>query len=177
VDRLAGHWEISLGRDPSTPFTWGEGVWGGWRVVLAKPLIYMNRSGTAVRALMQKLDCGPEQLLVLHDELDLPLGRLKFKERGGDGGHRGVRSIISSLGTDHFLRLRIGIGRPPPGVKAADYVLSPFEEEECTLVEQVLDRVVEALQTFLEEGLQKAMNRYHTASDDSQRGEKEQLDG
>lgn len=168
VDRLARRWGISLVRDSLKPFIWGEGIWGGRQVVLAKPLTYMNWSGTAVQALLQRMGFGPGQLLVLHDEMDLPLGRLKFRERGGDGGHRGIRSIISSLGTDRFLRLRIGIGRPSHGMDAAYYVLSPFEEEECTLVDQVLDRVVEALQTFLQEGLQRAMNRYHTASEKTQ---------
>jgi PTH1 family peptidyl-tRNA hydrolase len=110
---------------------------------------------------MQRDACDPENLIVVHDDLDLALGRLKFKERGGDGGHKGIRSIIDSLQRDRFLRLRIGIGRPPGGVEPTDYVLESWGQEERRIMELTLDRAVEALKTLIQEGLTRAMDLYH----------------
>lgn len=164
IDRLSHVSGIRIRHAKALPLIWGRGRWVNESLVLAKPLSYMNRSGLVVKALLQEIDCGVEDLIVLHDDLDLAVGRLKFKERGGDGGHKGIRSIIASLGHDAFLRLRIGIGRPPLGVEATDYVLSPFEEDEREIMELALDRALGALRTLLEEGLDRAMNLYHAPS-------------
>jgi PTH1 family peptidyl-tRNA hydrolase len=133
-------------------------------MVLAKPRSYMNLSGAAVRALMREERCDPSCLVVAHDDLDLTLGRLKFKLKGGDGGHRGVRSIMEVLGSDRFMRMRIGIGRPPAGMEATDYVLEPFGEEEWAVMEGALERAVEGLRVLTQRGAQEAMRLFHTPS-------------
>jgi PTH1 family peptidyl-tRNA hydrolase len=139
---------------------WGEGDWCGQRVKVAQPRTYMNLSGWAVLAL-RRTGCEPGDLVVVHDDMDLPLGKLKFKWRGGDAGHRGIRSILEALGQDRFLRLRIGIGRPPVGVDPVDFVLESFQEQEEELVEQVLDRALEGLEVLIREGPEEAMRVCH----------------
>jgi PTH1 family peptidyl-tRNA hydrolase len=123
----------------------------------------MNLSGPGVQSLLSEQRAHPENLVVIHDDLDLALGRLQFKQRGGDGGHKGIRSIVEALGDDRFLRLRIGIGRPPQGVDASDFVLSPFERHELDVIEDTVELAVEAIQTLIREGIKEAMQRYHTA--------------
>ncbi len=132
-------------------------------VFLLKPLTFMNLSGKAVVPWSKKLEIPPERILVVHDDLDLPLGRLKFAPKGGAGGHRGVLSIIEHLGTKEFPRLKLGIGRPPAGISVRDYVLSPFTQEEWPVVEKVLARAVEALEYLLKEDLLKTMSRFNRA--------------
>ncbi len=130
-------------------------------LILAKPQTYMNRSGPAVVDLFRETGTGASDLLVVHDDLDLGLGRLQFKTRGGDGGHRGIRSIIASLKTPQFFRLRIGIGRPPAGLPAAECVLSDFLPEEKPVFREAIVRAVAALDCFLTDGPERAMNRYN----------------
>jgi len=131
------------------------------KAYLLLPLTYMNLSGEAVWPAAQKFKFSPERILVIHDDLDLPLGRLKFVPKGGAGGHRGVLSIIETLGTEAFPRLKLGIGRPPQGVSVVDYVLSEFNPQEREVVEKVLATAVKALETLLEEGLTKTMSLYN----------------
>lgn len=137
------------------------GTFDGAPLVLAKPQTYMNRSGEAVRALVRRYTRGPQDLVVVYDDLDLPLGRLRLRKEGSHGGHNGMRDIITALGTQQFARLRLGIGRPPPGVDPADYVLSPFTPDERPVVEALLDTAVAALECLLREGVESAMNRYN----------------
>jgi len=108
----------------------GYGSVRGSKVVLAKPKTYMNESGRAVKSLLNAEGVGPENLLVLHDDMDIALGRVKFKSTGGDAGHNGIGSIIDALATGKFDRLRIGLGVRPRGIDGADWVLSPFSEHE-----------------------------------------------
>jgi PTH1 family peptidyl-tRNA hydrolase len=159
VDRLAeaNHIRISTKRLKSF---YGTGKIDSQEVLLAKPTTFMNRSGEAVRRLVDFFNVGMEDLIVVHDDLDLPFGRLRFKRRGGDGGHQGLRSIIEAMGGNTFLRLKVGIGRPPGGMEAADYVLSDFDEIQQSLLSEVLACAAEALAVLLSEGLQTAMNRY-----------------
>jgi PTH1 family peptidyl-tRNA hydrolase len=160
VDQLCRAAGVRL-RHRTPLVTWGEGSWRQQRLLLAKPLTYMNRSGIGVHTLMRSCACRPSDLVVLHDDLDLALGRLKFKQRGGDGGHRGIRSIINALGCGRFLRLRIGIGRPPSGVDPSDYVLNPFTPEERALLERTLEAAVEAVGILIQNGVDRAMSLYH----------------
>jgi len=134
----------------------------GDECLLFKPLTYMNMSGLAVKKLVIRLGLRPEELLVIHDDLDLPLGRMKVLPKGGAGGHNGVRSIIAELGVNTFPRLKLGIGRPPKGMDVKDYVLSPFTKEEMPLVKMVIERGVQALDDLLREGLQRVMTRYNS---------------
>ena len=132
-------------------------------VVLAKPTSYMNRSGGPVAALCEARGIAASQLLVVHDELDLPFGRVKLKRGGGTAGHRGLVSIAESLETTDFPRLRIGIGRPPQGVEVADFVLTDFSAAERTDLPAVLDHASVACALWLQLGLAAAMNRVNAA--------------
>ena len=144
---------------------WGEGIWCDQHVTLSRPLTYMNRCGVGVQSLLSRQRAVPADLIVVHDDLDLALGRLKFKQRGGDGGHKGIRSIIETLGDDRFLRLRIGIGHPPLGMETSDYVLASFGKEEAEEIEQAIRLAVDAVETVLRDGLEQAMQRYHSTSE------------
>lgn len=131
------------------------------RVILAKPLTYMNKSGESVGPLLRWYKLPLENLLIVYDDLDVPLGILRLRPEGGSGGHRGMRSIIHRLGTGEFARLRVGIGRPPAGWDPADYVLSPFTENELPLVVDVCERGVAAVELWLAEGIDAAMNEFN----------------
>ncbi|RLC94914.1 MAG: aminoacyl-tRNA hydrolase [Chloroflexi bacterium] len=129
--------------------------------VLAKPRTFMNNSGKSVKLLMQRFSATPEDLIVIHDDLDLPLGRIRLYRGGGSGGHRGIESVIEYLGSRDFLRIRVGIGRPPHGVDPVDYVLSNFSSDEAATVEAAIVAVGEATASILRDGAQAAMNRYN----------------
>lgn len=138
-----------------------ESEYGDQKLVLAQPLTYMNRSGLAVNELVAKYRLELSKILVIYDDLDLPPGSIRLRKQGGAAGHRGVESIIEALGTEAFPRLRVGIGKPPPGIEAADYVLQPLEEEAWKLIEPALDRAVEAVLVFVSSGLETAMNEFN----------------
>jgi len=141
----------------------------GSGVVLARPQTYMNLSGESVSRLVTKLNISLDDLLVIHDDLDLPLGKIRIRQNGGSGGHKGVKSIMSCLGSQDFVRIRVGIGRPPapPGfVEASEddvvaYVLSDFTLDEKRIVAKVIPTVSEAMLCLLTEGLTGAMNKYN----------------
>lgn len=124
----------------------------------------MNRSGSAARALLERFD-GPavDRVLVVTDDLDLPLGRMRFRSSGGPGGHNGLRSLIAELGTDAFPRLRLGIGRPEAVQRddVVDWVLEPFAEGEMAVVQEVVERAAEGVRVFLEDGIDAAMSRFN----------------
>lgn len=133
----------------------------GMRLILAKPQTYMNGSGNAVRSLLRFYKIPPQQLLVVFDDVDLPLEMLRLRAEGGSGGQKGMQSIIEQLDSEAFPRLRVGIGRPPGRMEAADYVLQNFSKSEQELLELTLNRAVEAILTFVTDGLDKAMNLYN----------------
>ncbi|MDD5369683.1 MAG: aminoacyl-tRNA hydrolase [Anaerolineaceae bacterium] len=133
----------------------------GQRWILAKPQTFMNISGQAVEALLRFYKIPLERMLVMHDDLDLPFGTLRMRPGGGSGGQRGLASIIEKLGTQEFPRLRLGIGRPPGRMDAADYVLQDFSPVERELLPAILARAAEAAAFFTMEGLEKAMNLYN----------------
>ncbi len=124
-----------------------------------KPLTFMNLSGRAVRGAMDFYGLTPADVLVVHDELDLPLGRMRAKRGGGNAGHNGLKSVTQELGTPDFVRLRLGIGRPEPGRDVAAYVLEPFRNDEFAVVRRVVPAAVDAVMTFLEEGLDAVMRK------------------
>ncbi len=129
--------------------------------LLAKPMTYMNRSGVAVARLCKEHGVSPQNVLVVHDEMDLPLGRLKIKKGGGVAGHNGLRSLVDELGTDAFTRLRVGIGRPEQSWQVKDYVLTPFSPVELELLPPVLARARDALPLFFGRGLSAAQQFLH----------------
>jgi PTH1 family peptidyl-tRNA hydrolase len=134
----------------------------GRRVVLAQPQTFMNDSGRSVAPLAQFYQVSPDRLLVVYDDLDLPLETLRMRPEGGSGGHKGLRSIIEQLGDQNFARLRIGIGRPPGQMDPAAYVLQDFVADEEPLVEEMLGRAVAAIETWLTEGVEMAMSRHNS---------------
>ncbi len=133
----------------------------GQTVTLAKPQTYMNRSGPVVAALIGDLGLGLSDVIVVHDDLDLAVGRLRIKSRGGPGGHNGVLSIIDALGSDRFARLKIGVGRPPAGEDPADYVLSPVRRGDRPVFDEAVQQAVQALECWIVEGLMTTMNRFN----------------
>ncbi len=133
----------------------------GATVILAIPETYMNVSGQAVRDLLRRRRRRPGDLLVIHDDLDLPIGHLRLRPGNGAGGHNGIRSIIEALGTGVFPRLRIGIGRPPAGVDPVEFVLDRFTAEERAAIDGAVVRAAEAVVVAATEGLEAAMNRYN----------------
>ncbi len=130
----------------------------GWKVLTLKPNTYMNLSGRAVRWVLQETGSEPESMVVFHDDMDLELGRIKLKWKGGDAGHKGIRSIRETLGTDAFFRIRIGIGRPPDGCEASDYVLSRFDRGEREIIDEAMARVAEGLEIWAAKGTKDALN-------------------
>ena len=131
------------------------------KLILAKPQTYMNLSGQSVQGLLHFYKIPSENLMVAHDDLDLPLGTIRIRPGGGAGGQRGMASTIERLGTKDFPRLRLGIGRPPGKMDAADYVLQNFSRAEMLIVSETLDRAADAVLTFVTEGLNAAMNRFN----------------
>ena len=130
-------------------------------VVLAKPQTFMNDSGRAGATILRETYATVSDLIVIHDELDLPLGTVRVKTGGGHGGHNGLRSLIEQLGTPDFTRVRIGIGRPGPGRETADYVLSPFLAEERQTAAEAVVKAAEAVRLIVKAGPAAAMNTFH----------------
>jgi PTH1 family peptidyl-tRNA hydrolase len=160
VAYLAELWGIPLTRR-SHASLWGQGQVGPEAVILAQPTTYMNLSGQAVSRLLSYFKLTPGDLVVIHDDLDVPRWRLKLAERGGPGGHRGILDIIAALHTEEFLRIKLGVGRPAPGMLSERYVLSPFPAEDAENVAQLIERAAQAVDCLMREGLQAAQNRFH----------------
>ncbi len=131
------------------------------KLILAKPQTYMNLSGQSVQGLLHFYKIPPENLIVAHDDIDLPLGTIRIRPGGGAGGQRGMASTIEHLGTKDFPRLRLGIGRPPGRMTPADYVLQDFSRADLLIVSETLDRAADAVLTFVTAGLNKAMNKFN----------------
>ena len=159
LKRAAAAWTISL-RQAGAQVV-GEGSIGSNRVLLAGPLGWMNESGPPLRTLLNDYQASPDRLIVIHDDLDLEFGRLRIRRSGRSGGHNGIQSIIQSIGTPDFCRIKIGIGRPAPGQDSADYVLERFSDEEAERLSDLLDRAVRAVESVIAEGIEAAMNRFN----------------
>jgi peptidyl-tRNA hydrolase, PTH1 family len=138
-----------------------ETEWEGHRVLLLAPQTYMNESGRSVLAARDFYKLSAEDLLVLCDDLSLPLGKLRFRARGSSGGQKGLGDIIRRLGTEEFSRLRIGIGTPPEHWDPADYVLARFAPTDLPLIEEAVARAAEGVGAWLREGIEHCMNRYN----------------
>ncbi len=168
VSHLARVRDIRFDRKQGQART-GIGHIAGHRVVLARPQTYMNASGESVSALLRRLNLAPSDLIVIHDDLDLPTGKIRLRLGGNSGGHKGIDSIIARTGTRDFYRVRVGIGRPDKAEgSAADneeavisYVLSDFTTEEKKVIEKTLPAISEAVTCLLTEGLEAAMNKYN----------------
>ncbi len=160
LDRLASLLETSF-QHRGFHSEYGIGWLEDEPILLAKPQTYMNESGRAVKAMVDCYHLSPSDLLVLYDDVSLPLGRIRVRAKGSHGGHQGLRSILSALGTEEVPRIRIGIGAPPPGQDLVSYVLSPFTSEELAVVRESIATAAEAVLVVLREGIVTAMNRYN----------------
>lgn len=156
---LRGHEEI-----PAMGARLERGRLRGRAVLLLWPLLYMNRSGGPTVEVVRRFDLAPEDVLAVSDDLDLELGRIRVRRGGSSGGHKGVTDLVERLGTEAFHRLRLGIGRPPPGCGVERYVLEGFLEDERPLADAMVERAAEAARCWLLEGVQSAMNRYNAPS-------------
>jgi PTH1 family peptidyl-tRNA hydrolase len=162
VDELARDLRFSLTQEKYHALI-GKGKVGVDEVLLGKPQTFMNESGRSVGAILRYTAATVADLIVVHDDLDLPLGTVRVKPGGGHGGHNGLRSIIEHLGTPGFIRIRVGIGRPPADRDAADYVLSPFLPEERQGVLDAVAQAAGATRAVIIQGLTKAMNEFNKA--------------
>jgi PTH1 family peptidyl-tRNA hydrolase len=162
LEQLAGRIGARFGRHRTTTML-AEGRLrpGGPKLVLARPLSYMNTSGGPVSSAAAYFGIPPERVIVIHDDLDLPFETIKLKADGGHGGQNGVRDVIKALGTPDFVRVRVGIGRPPGRQDAADYVLRDFGSAEKTRLPFVLDDAADAVELIVEQGLLAAQQKVH----------------
>ena len=163
-----GFWVIDeLARRFETPFVPGRGDYlvarkGGEDVILIKPTASMNRSGLPVREALSFFKASPSEMLVMYDDIDLPLGTIRFRPSGSAGGHRGIESVIYQLGTQQFGRLRLGIATNAPMRPSEKYVLGPFRKEDKALVNEVLKMGVDGLQYYLKHGIEPTMTRFNS---------------
>jgi PTH1 family peptidyl-tRNA hydrolase len=139
---------------------------GSELIELAGTLDFMNVTGPPLKGLLREFQLTPDNLILVHDDLDLEPGRLRIKQSGGHGGHNGIKSVIDALGTSQFVRLKVGIGRPAPGQDPADYVLDAVAEEEMKIIEPCLERAVDALEILIHRGLEAAMNQFNVRDRD-----------
>jgi PTH1 family peptidyl-tRNA hydrolase len=160
VDRIAAAKQASLGQKKFKGL-YGEVKFGAQAAILIKPQTYYNLTGESVGPLLSYFGVPSERLIVVHDELDLEAGRIQIKRGGGDAGNHGVRSIIESLGTSDFVRVRVGISHPGGGDDTKDYILEPGAAEDSGLLKESVARAAQAVEAIIVEGVSKAMNRYN----------------
>jgi PTH1 family peptidyl-tRNA hydrolase len=160
VDRIAEENSILINQN-KLGADFGAGSVSGTRVLLAKPMAFMNRSGLPLAQLTAYFKLSLDHVLVIHDDIDILFGNLKIKAKGGHGGHNGLRSIIAAAGGDNFPRIRVGIGRPDARMEVTDHVLGKFSRDEASQLDAVLGHAAEAAQTIIEKGLPLSMNRFN----------------
>lgn len=161
LDRLAQRWGILLSGQKRLQGRYGEGRGPRGQLRLLRPETYMNRSGQSVRATLDWFKLPPESVLVIYDDMDIPLGRLRLRASGSAGGHNGIKSLIQHLGTQTFPRLRVGVGRPAGLKGTVGHVLGGFSPEERPCLEQVLEHSADSVELMLRQTFQTAMNRYN----------------
>ncbi|MCU5706222.1 aminoacyl-tRNA hydrolase [Bacillus wiedmannii] len=161
IDELAKRWNISL-NEQKFKGVFGAGFVNGEKVILLKPLTYMNLSGESIRPLMDYYKIDVEDFVVLYDDLDIPVGKLRLRMKGSAGGHNGVKSTISHLGTQEFQRIRMGIDRPKNGMKVVDYVLGRFTSEEIPDVSHSIEKAVDACEEWLNKPFLQIMNTFNS---------------
>ncbi len=162
LEQAADRWSVTWAKQEHGFL--GQGDVKGHPVLLLLPLAWMNQAGVVVRSVLQKLSPNSPDLIVVHDDLDLSLGAIKIKTRGGAGGHNGLLSVLSYVETEEFSRVKVGIGRPQNNESLANFVLSPFLSEEWEQVVSILPKAVDVLECLICEGPDIAMNRFHVRS-------------
>jgi PTH1 family peptidyl-tRNA hydrolase len=169
IERAAARWSIRL--SPRGTAQRGSGRLGGKLVELAGLLDWMNVSGPPLKGLLREFELTANELIIVHDDLDLEPGRLRIKLAGGHGGHNGIKSVIEALGTPQFVRLKIGSGRPALEQDSADYVLEPVTKDEMAVFDPCLERAVDALECLIHRGPEVAMNQYNVREKVASEGE------
>jgi peptidyl-tRNA hydrolase, PTH1 family len=172
VDELARRYGLTFGKKERKAII-ATGVIDGKKVILAKPQTFMNLSGEAVRALVDFYKIEPANILVISDDIDIPLGTVRMRKSGGAGGQGGMKSVIQHLGTQDFNRLRFGVSRPPGKMQTKDYVLGAFQGDEAILASQVVDRASGAVKTWLGDGIEMAMTRHNGDIDEPKPAKKQ----
>lgn len=160
VDELSKRWNIPLNQQKFKG-VYGSGIVNGEKVILLKPLTYMNLSGESIRPLMDYYKIGIEDFMVMYDDLDIPVGKLRLRMKGSAGGHNGVKSTIAHLGTQDFNRIRIGIDRPKHGMKVVDYVLARFGAEEMPHVQESIQKSADACEKWIDTSFLQVMNTFN----------------
>ncbi len=160
IDKISEKWSIPVQQQKFRALV-GEGRINGERALLVKPQTYMNLSGESVADVLRFYKLTPADILVIYDDLDLPTGKLRLREKGSAGGHNGIKSIIQHTGTQVFNRIKIGIDRPQPGRSVSDYVLSPFSAMDRTVIAQAVEAAADAAAMWMEEDFDKVMNRFN----------------
>ncbi len=160
IDSLAKQLDIQMKRVKSKAII-GTGKLDDKSIILAKPQTYMNASGESISPLLRYYKVPLQNLIIIHDDLDIAFGSIRIRPSGGTGGQKGMKSIVSKLGSQDISRIRIGIGRPPGRMDPADYVLHNFDSNQIALKEEILERASQAVITFIREGLEKAMNAHN----------------
>ena len=160
IDEIVKTWKLS-GQKVQSKALITSGTYAGQKVILAKPQTFMNLSGQAVSGLLNFYKIPLTQLLVIHDDIDLPFGTIRIRPGGGSAGQKGVGSIIERLGTEDFARMRLGVGRPPGQMDSAAYVLQTFTKMDEEFLKQFLQKASEAAEEFIVQGLNSAMNKYN----------------
>ncbi len=166
IDAISRAWQINLSENRKYQGEFGEGQLQLTKIRVLKPLTYMNRSGQSIRAVTDWFKLPPTSVLIIYDDMDLPLGKIRLRLSGSAGGHNGMKSAIAHLGNQNFPRLRIGIGKPQNAVAGDDantisYVLGQFDSKESPVVTEVLKLVVDCVELSLKQGVEQAMNRYN----------------
>lgn len=160
IDHLMNEYGIALDTAKHKGF-YGKGRIAGESVILLKPMTYMNLSGESVVQVANYYKVAPKDVIVVYDDINLDVGRLRIREKGSAGGHNGIKNIIAHLGTDEFPRIRVGVGMKPPKMDLADYVLSRFSKEEEALMEEGYERAAKAMELMVEDEISQAMNLYN----------------
>ncbi len=161
VTALADKYDLKI-KDKKFKALVTDGIIEGQRIILVHPQTYMNLSGESVRAVVDYYHLEPEEIIIVCDDINLDIGRLRIRKKGSAGGHNGLKNIISELGTDGFPRIRIGVGEKPEGWDLAKHVLGRFSEEDDRVIRDILKEAVGALETWLSDGIDTAMNKYNS---------------
>lgn len=161
IDELCKRWGLSLNKEKFKGI-YGIGSINGEKVILLKPLTYMNLSGESIRPLLDYYEIDLEDLIVIYDDLDLPTGKIRLRTKGSAGGHNGIKSTIQHLGTQNFNRLRIGIDRPMNGMKVPDYVLGAFSEGEQPDIEGAIKQAADACEKWVSRTFLEVMNEFNS---------------
>lgn len=161
IDKIADKYGIDISEDKFNAFV-GKGVIDGQKVILVKPLTYMNRSGESVRKVVDYYKVDPQsEVCIIYDDTSMDVGKIRIRKKGSAGGHNGIKSIIAHLGSDVFVRVKVGIGEKPPKYDLADYVLGHFETEERKVIDESADKICDAMKLLVHGEADEAMNKFN----------------